>query len=573
MSSIRGWPSDRKMASTPAPHVTVEPMGKEQYGLTVRAQVFAWNAGNDLVESGSTQEFINATAHIARVGDVIRFNSGALNKEETKVIKVEPNRIYIADLLSVAPTTGDQIIIMRPRQAQVDDNGNLIVSTTSGPVQYVLNGIDTEVTEDTIAPNDSRPLPVKVFRANGTSDWADDVEAAVETTANATSAMATDIDALESNFGSAAVAPAADDTGTFVFMAFVKRILQRLTLLVTSNAAIAVDTTAIATNTSAIGAQLPATIGRKAMAASLSVTMASDQPALPTSGPNAVISTANSTTTPLGVSGVFTGTWEDVANYAAVTVAIYANQATATNGFQIQQSGDGVNADIIDTYTFPAMAAGAGKTVSFSPQARYFRIVLTNNTVAQTILRMQTIFRYIFAKPSNHSLAETITLQNDAQLMIAQLRATTGTNSVAVGADGTNLCVSLVNINGSAMATGNGAANTGTQRVSVASDSLIGTVAPAAATVKSAAITVGLTAIRCTHDGAAPTAGRRKLSFRLDPDATGKVYYGSSAVTVLGATRGILVFPGESVDMVNDAGDYYLISDTASQTVFIVEQE
>ena len=93
---------------------------------------------------------------------------------------------------------------------------------------------------------------------------------------------------------------------------------------------------------------------------------------------------------------------------------------------------------------------------------------------------------------------------------------------------------------------------------------------PTAGSVTQAAVAVGITAVRLTVDGAAPAANRRKLVFRPDPDSTAKFYYGGSTVT---AGTGVPVFPGESVEMEYDSGDYYVISDTTTQTVFVMEQE
>ena len=248
--SNRGWPSDRKAANSPGKHPTYEPTGPEQTGLTVNARLFVYQHAVDLAEAGSTTEFINATNHQAKLGDVIRFNSGSLELLETKVVGVELNRIQVADLLPIAPGVGDQFFVMRPRYPQVDENGNLIVTTTSGPVQFVLDGVDTEVEESTIAPIDSRPLPVKIFRPNGTDDWVEVVETSLAAIELATESTATDMDALEASFGQPNVPVATTDTGTFAFLAFVKRMLTHLSTMITSLAGIEVDTAAISTNTS-----------------------------------------------------------------------------------------------------------------------------------------------------------------------------------------------------------------------------------------------------------------------------------------------------------------------------------
>ena len=92
----------------------------------------------------------------------------------------------------------------------------------------------------------------------------------------------------------------------------------------------------------------------------------------------------------------------------------------------------------------------------------------------------------------------------------------------------------------------------------------------AAQAIVQAQITVGTTAVRLTHDAAAPDADRSYLSFRPDPNAAGRFWFGGSGVT---SANGHEVFPGESIELKDDANDYYIISDTAAQSVGIVEVE
>jgi hypothetical protein len=96
---------------------------------------------------------------------------------------------------------------------------------------------------------------------------------------------------------------------------------------------------------------------------------------------------------------------------------------------------------------------------------------------------------------------------------------------------------------------------------------------PTATTVKQAAVTVGTTAVRATHDGSAPSGTRRQLVIMPDPASTATFYIGSSSVTSSGATRGIPITGGTPFTANDDAGDYYIISSSAAQTVFILEQE
>lgn len=51
---------------------------------------------------------------------------------------------------------------------------------------------------------------------------------------------------------------------------------------------------------------------------------------------NTEYDTNNSTTTPLGISGVFTGTATDLQNYTAIIVTTYADEDSATDGLKIE---------------------------------------------------------------------------------------------------------------------------------------------------------------------------------------------------------------------------------------------
>lgn len=95
---------------------------------------------------------------------------------------------------------------------------------------------------------------------------------------------------------------------------------------------------------------------------------------------------------------------------------------------------------------------------------------------------------------------------------------------------------------------------------------------PTAGTVTQAAITVGTSAVRATVTGSAPSATRSVLIVNPDSNSTAFFYVGSSSVTSSGGTRGIQLIGGDKIAFNSDAGDYYIISDTAGQTVYIVEQ-
>jgi hypothetical protein len=147
------------------------------------------------------------------------------------------------------------------------------------------------------------------------------------------------------------------------------------------------------------------------MAASVPVVIASDQSAVATTitATAAVVSTANSSTTPLGVGGVFTGTAELTDTYASISVFVFTNVASAANGLSIQFSQDATNWDFISTTT---VAANSGIAVVLAPVGRYIRIVYTNGGSAQATFRLQTKFHSValspIALPLSTSLAADI---------------------------------------------------------------------------------------------------------------------------------------------------------------------
>lgn len=130
------------------------------------------------------------------------------------------------------------------------------------------------------------------------------------------------------------------------------------------------------------------------------------------------VSSANSTSTPLGAGAVFTGTFEDVLGYANVAVSIYSSHASAVDGLEIQFSSNGIDVDETDNYT---ISASTGNQFSFGVIARYYRIKYTNGATPQSAFRLSSLYHIAAPKPSSHRIDGTITGQNDAELSKAVL--------------------------------------------------------------------------------------------------------------------------------------------------------
>jgi hypothetical protein len=125
-----------------------------------------------------------------------------------------------------------------------------------------------------------------------------------------------------------------------------------------------------------------------------------------------------STTTPLTGGATFTGTAVDILNYSIITVSVYTNVASATDGLKLEQSMDGVNWDWTDVYT---IGAGKAKTFSVQPCAKYLRVRFVNGASAQSSFRLTTILKKNNSLPSSHRILDSIANDDDAQLVKAVL--------------------------------------------------------------------------------------------------------------------------------------------------------
>lgn len=101
-----------------------------------------------------------------------------------------------------------------------------------------------------------------------------------------------------------------------------------------------------------------------------------------------LVSTNNSTTTPLTSSQTFYGDWEDISNYASLSVI---GDADVAGTLYCEFSMDG---SIVDK-TIPLNDGSSGDfgTHNLVAIAQYFRIKLVNGGTNQTSLRIQTLFQ------------------------------------------------------------------------------------------------------------------------------------------------------------------------------------
>ena len=111
-------------------------------------------------------------------------------------------------------------------------------------------------------------------------------------------------------------------------------------------------------------------------------------------GANGKVSVDNSTDVALGISGVFTGVAEDVSQFSEITVSYNSDALGAFHGLSMEFSPDGVNWDRVTPITPESEGdqTGIGGSHVVIVLYKYFRVVYTNGTDAQTFFRLQTIF-------------------------------------------------------------------------------------------------------------------------------------------------------------------------------------
>jgi hypothetical protein len=101
-----------------------------------------------------------------------------------------------------------------------------------------------------------------------------------------------------------------------------------------------------------------------------------------------IISTANSSTTPLLANATFTGTFENVVNYSAVDISTFTNSIATINGLQVQWSSDGTNVDRTTNIDIDIN----GSYVTLPTEGTYVRVKVNAGILDQTALRLQTVF-------------------------------------------------------------------------------------------------------------------------------------------------------------------------------------
>ena len=157
------------------------------------------------------------------------------------------------------------------------------------------------------------------------------------------------------------------------------------------------------------------------------------------------ISTDNSSADILNAGIAFTGEWEDIQQFSVVLVTVRSDVASATDGLRIEFNEDPTTypstAISDDVFTVPA---DSGKTYSFQPVAKYFRVVYTNGGTNQAVMRLHTQLKSDYVKPSSHRIQDSIIDEDDAELQKSVL---TGQDDLSGNFDNVTTYRKVLNVN------------------------------------------------------------------------------------------------------------------------------
>lgn len=137
--------------------VTVQEMSGRRHGLDVIISGAYQVGGTLTAANGSNIRVIKCAAHGALKGDIIRLSNGT---QFAALSVPDINTIITTVELDVNPS-GDTFTVWRHIVPACKPDGSLV--TTSGPTSYSLDGVNTTVAQDTVAPVNNRPLPVNLL--------------------------------------------------------------------------------------------------------------------------------------------------------------------------------------------------------------------------------------------------------------------------------------------------------------------------------------------------------------------------------------------------------------------------
>lgn len=177
MSAVTGFSSQQKQDNKVSSFDSSETRDTSQFNTLQRnysdkvgadsVQNGVWKVNNGILTiasaADSSKRLLNIVGHGAKKYDMLRFkDDSSLEGFESQIIKIiDANNLVIATVPPQDPTIGDEVDVLRAVTLRLGPDGTIQVSVAPTPIQFVKDGVNTEVEEDSIDPSQSNPLPVK----------------------------------------------------------------------------------------------------------------------------------------------------------------------------------------------------------------------------------------------------------------------------------------------------------------------------------------------------------------------------------------------------------------------------
>lgn len=165
---IKGFPLQQGSTYSKEQHFnTIQKAGLDKYGIDCLPKV-----GAIIKDTTVASVLYNETTRIVTVGiavhgaknhNIVRFIDGSEEGNESPIFAiVDANTIQLYGKHHLEDIqVGDGVQIIRYITQTTDANGALAVSVPTAPAQFVLDGVNQQVVEDTVDPSNNLGLPVK----------------------------------------------------------------------------------------------------------------------------------------------------------------------------------------------------------------------------------------------------------------------------------------------------------------------------------------------------------------------------------------------------------------------------
>jgi len=626
-SKLKGYTDDQSI--DPERYVTIQEIPGDRYAADVMIHgAYKVNLlGVLTVAAGSNVRVIKCTAHGAQKGDFVKFVSDAT---EVQVLSApDANTIILATELSFDPT-GLTFDVLRGVTPSYNKDGSMNVLSAQGPVQYrdASTGLPQETTLDPSTPSSNRPLPtgLMIKKDDGnyypvtldtTNPYAHTPIPVAITDVTGTANVNITAGDVNVSIKHNGADPSSVRIGDGTNLAAVTAANE----LKVSNPVLNVDTASSGTITGSSSVQITTTnYGCVAFTVAgtwtgtITVELSQDNSTWYTTSYVSLASGNVSSTFTANTSGqvnvvgyaYFRLKGATVATGTAIINIIASNKVGTVNMDHPLPAGSnniGNINNITGTVSLPTGAAtsalqttGNNSLSSIDTKipglgqalmAASIPVVIASNQSAipvtgtfyqatQPISGTVAVSNFPTTVDTNTGAATANTIRN-----VLATRHETNTTPLALReSDGTNWLSSIALAaaqltSGALTAIRMGACivmgwdGTTHRELAVGTDGSLKTSETiSSGTISTAQKTVGLTAVRATVSGSAPSSTRKKLWIKPSKNNLGAIYIGSSSATISTAME---IIGPDRWEVINDANDYYLISDTAGQVVEVLE--